>query len=89
MAFKGMNPEEGREVAQEIIRTGDQVVEKADAVTRLVQSVEWVGPDYDAFSEAWNAFVNGPVNNLVEALKTKGDELNQHADEQDTTSNQQ
>ena len=89
MAFKGMNPEEGREVAQEIIRTGDQVVEKADAVTRLVQSVEWVGPDYDAFSDEWNSFVNGPVNSLVEAFTAKGDELTNHAEEQDTTSNQQ
>mgnify|MGYP001005809488 CR=1 FL=1 len=89
MAFKGMNPEEGREVAQEIIKTGEQVVEKIDVVTNLVNSVEWVGPDYDAYRDEWNSFVNGAVNNLVEALKSKGDELNQHAEEQGTTSNQQ
>ncbi|MFI8776851.1 hypothetical protein ACIGH6_07150, partial [Brachybacterium paraconglomeratum] len=64
-------------------------VEKVDEVTRLVTSVEWVGPDYDAYVEEWNSFVNGPVNNLVEAFSTKGDELTQHAEEQDTTSNQQ
>lgn len=89
MAFKGMNPEEGREVAQEVLKAGEQVVEKVDEVTRLVTSVEWVGPDYDAYVEAWNSFVNGPVNSLVEAFSTKGDELTQHAEEQDTTSNQQ
>ena len=89
MAFKGMNPDEGRDVAMEILRASEQVVEKIDGVTNIVNSVEWVGPDYDAYSEEWNAFVNGPVNNLVEAFSTKGDELTQHAEEQDTTSNQQ
>lgn len=88
MAFKGMNPDEGRDVALEIQKAGDQVVEKIDEVTNLVNSVEWVGPDYDAYRDEWNAFVNGAVNNLVEAFKAKGDELNKHAKEQDTTSNQ-
>jgi hypothetical protein len=88
MAFKGMNPEEGREVAQEILKAGEQVLEHIDAVTNVVNSVEWVGPDYDAYREDWNAFVNGPVSDLVEAFKVKGDELNKHAEEQDTTSNQ-
>lgn len=88
MAFKGMNPDEGRDVALEIQKAGDQVVEKIDEVTNLVNSVEWVGPDYDAYRDEWNAFVNGAVNNLVEAFKAKGDELNKHAEEQDTTSNQ-
>lgn len=88
MAFKGMNPDEGRDVALEIQKAGDQVVEKIDVVTNLVNSVEWVGPDYDAYRDEWNAFVNGAVNNLVEAFKAKGEELNKHAEEQDTTSNQ-
>ena len=89
MAFKGMNPEEGREVAQEVLKAGEQVVEKVDEVTRLVTSVEWVGPDYDAYREEWNAFLSGPVSNLQDAYKTKGDELTKHADEQDSTSNSQ
>jgi len=88
MAFKGMNPDEGRDVAMEILRASEQVVEKIDGVTNVVNSVEWVGPDYDAYRDEWNAFVNGAVNNLVEAFKAKSDELNKHAEEQDTTSNQ-
>ncbi len=88
MAFKGMNPDEGRDVAMEILRASEQVVEKIDGVTNIVNSVEWVGPDYDAYRDEWNAFVNGAVNNLVEAFKAKSDELNKHAEEQDTTSNQ-
>ena len=89
MAFKGMNPDEGRDVSQEIIKTGEQIVEIFDPLTQLVGSVEWVGPDYDTYQEDWNAFVNGQVNDLIEALKAKGDELNTHAEEQDDTSNKQ
>lgn len=89
MAFKGMNPEEGREVAQAVKEAGEQVLEAIDTVTSVVNSVEWVGPDYDSYRDDWNGFVGGAVAQLVEGLQTKGDELNQHAEEQDTTSNQQ
>lgn len=89
MAFKGMNPDEGREVGSAVVEAGGRVLEIVDAVSGVVNSVEWVGPDYDAYREEWNAFLSGPVSNLQDAYKTKGDELTQHADEQDSTSNSQ
>ncbi|WP_114855635.1 WXG100 family type VII secretion target [Brachybacterium sp. YJGR34] len=88
MAFKGMNPEQGREVASAIGEAGQQILEVIDQASSLVNSVEWVGPDYDAYREDWNGFVGGPVNSLIEVLQTKSDQLNQHAEEQDSTSNQ-
>lgn len=87
MAFKGMNPEEGREVATAINEAGSQILDAIDAVTGVVNGVEWIGPDYDTYVDDWNGFVSGPVNSVVEACKAKSDELNQHAEEQDTTSN--
>lgn len=89
MAFKGMNPDEGREVASGITDASSQVLDAINAATTIVNNVEWIGPDYDAFQQDWNGFVNGSVNNLVEGLKVKADEMNRHADEQDTTSNSQ
>lgn len=89
MAFKGMNPDEGREVGSTVIQAGERVVEIVETVTSVVNSVEWVGPDYDAYQEEWNAFLSGPVAGLQDAYKAKGDELTTHADEQDTTSNSQ
>lgn len=89
MAFKGMNPDEGRDVAQEVMKAGEQVLDVLSPLNDLVNSVEWVGPDYDTYQEDWNSFMNGPVNDLIEAYKTKGDELNTHAEEQDDTSNKQ
>jgi uncharacterized protein YukE len=88
MAFKGMNPDEGREVAQGVTEAGQQILEAIDNVTNIVNAVEWVGPDYDAYRDEWNSFVGGPVAELVNGLETKGKELNQHAEQQDTTSNQ-
>ncbi|MEE1649522.1 hypothetical protein V1260_01810 [Brachybacterium sp. J144] len=87
MAFKGMNPDEGRDVAQSLVETGETMLEAIETVTSIVNSVEWIGPDYDAYQEEWNSFVGGPVNNLLEGLKAKGDELTKHADDQDDTSN--
>ena len=89
MAFKGMNPEDGREVAQAVTQAGENVLGVIDQLTNLVNSVEWVGPDYEGYREDWNAFVNGPVNDLLEAFRAKGEELTTHAEEQDATSNQQ
>lgn len=87
MAFKGMDPEEGRAVATEITRTGEQILEFFDTVTSVVNSVDWIGPDYDAYRDDWNTFISGPINGLIEALNAKGEELNNHAEQQDSTSN--
>lgn len=89
MAFKGMDPAEGAEIAQAVGQTSEQVLEAIGDVTNLVNSVEWVGPDYEAYREDWNAFLSGPVDQLVNGLQTKGNELSQHAEEQTQTSNQQ
>ncbi|ASK64983.1 hypothetical protein CFK39_03115 [Brachybacterium avium] len=88
MAFKGMNPEEGREVAQAVSDAGQQIMEIVGDMSSVVNSVEWVGTDYDSYREDWGSFVGGGLANLVNALEEKGKALNQHAEEQDTTSNQ-
>lgn len=88
MAFKGMNPDEGREVAQAVTDAGQQIMELVGDVSTIVNGVEWVGPDYDSYREDWSSFVSGAVDNLVTALQDKGRELNEHAEQQDSTSNQ-
>lgn len=87
MAFKGMNPDEGRQVAGEITEAGSQMLELIEQCTSVVSAVEWIGPDYDAFVEEWNAFVSGSVTGLVDMCSSRADELTRHADQQDSTSN--
>ncbi|APX32504.1 hypothetical protein BH708_06960 [Brachybacterium sp. P6-10-X1] len=84
-----MNPDEGREVASAINESGSQILDAIDAVSSVVTSVEWVGPDYDAYLDEWNSFVSGPVTGLIEGFQRRSDKLNEHAEEQDTTSNKQ
>ena len=87
MAFKGMNPEEGRETAALVKEAASVVNDTTDNVTSQVMSVEWVGPDYDSFTGDWNAFLSGPLSALSEAYSAKAEQLTQHADAQDATSN--
>lgn len=87
MAFKGMNPDEGREVAGLVKEAASVVNDITDNVTSQVMSVEWVGPDYDAFTNDWNAFLSGALSALSDAYTAKSEELNQHAEQQDATSN--
>lgn len=88
MAFQGMNPEEGREVAQSVERAGAEVNDQTDRRTAEIMGVEWVGPDYDAFTADWNGFVSGALSQLVEAYSRKSAQLTEHAEQQDATSNQ-
>ncbi|HIY24685.1 MAG TPA: hypothetical protein H9837_10365 [Candidatus Brachybacterium merdigallinarum] len=83
-----MNPDEGREVASEISELGSLITELIDAPTTVLGGIEWVGPDYDAFLEEWNSFVSNQINGIVEALTARSEALNQHSEQQDTTSNQ-
>lgn len=88
MAFQGMNPEEGRDVAQVITDAGQQILDLFEGVTSLVNSVEWVGPDYEGYREDWNSFQTGVIGELANLMQEKGTRLGEHAEEQDTTSNQ-
>lgn len=88
MAFKGMNPEEGREVASAIDEAGQQILELMETVTGVVNGVEWVGSDYDTYKEDWNSFSGSTVGDLVNGMAERSKGLTQHAEEQDQTSNQ-
>lgn len=88
MAFKGMNPDQGREVAESIKQAGTQTQEAFETLTGQVQGVEWVGPDADTFKSDWSSFVGGIVAQVTDAYSTKSTDLTHQAEEQDDTSNQ-
>ncbi|SLM95493.1 hypothetical protein [Brachybacterium nesterenkovii] len=88
MAFKGMNPDQGRDTAEAIKNAGTQTQELFETLTGQVQGVEWVGPDADTFKGDWTSYVGGIVAQVTDLYNTKSTDLNTHADEQDDTSNQ-
>lgn len=88
MAFQGMDPVAGRETAEAIKNAGQQTQDLFDQLTQLVQAIEWMGPDAEAFKQAWMAFVNGPVAQIIDMYTEKSQNLADQAEEQDDTSNQ-
>lgn len=88
MAFKGMNPDEGREVAAAVSETGQRIMEIVGDMSSVVNSVEWKGADAESYREDWGTFLGAGLADLVNGLEQKGKELDQHAEQQDTTSNQ-
>lgn len=88
MAFKGMDPDAGREVASFLNDTGSGINDETQTVTSTVSGVEWIGPDYDQFLDDWNQTASNVINGLVELLQEKGKNLGEQADQQDDTSNQ-
>ena len=88
MAFKGMNPDEGREIATAVSETGQKIMEIVGDMSTVVNSMEWVGPDYDSYRDDWGTFIGAGLADLVNGLEQKGKELEHHAEQQDATSNQ-
>ncbi|MDN6398946.1 MAG: hypothetical protein L0K01_00620 [Brachybacterium sp.] len=88
MEFQGMDPAEGREVAAEISESGQKIMEIVGDMTPLVNSVDWLGSDYEAYVQDWNTFIGGPLANLVDALQEKSKALEAHIDQQENTSRQ-
>lgn len=88
MSFKGMDPDQGREVAQAIKTAGTQTAELFQTVSATVQGVDWVGPDAENFKSDWTSFVSGVVHTVEQLYNTKSQELEKNAEEQDDTSNQ-
>lgn len=86
MGFEGMDTDAGKDVASALKTVASEVVELWDGVTTTVNGVEWEGADYDSYVEEWQAFISGPVSGLGELFTAKSDELQQDADEQDSTS---
>ncbi|WP_058233738.1 hypothetical protein [Devriesea agamarum] len=88
MAFQGMSPEQGREAAGKLKHIGQQVAESFDHLSGVVNSVNWLGPDAEAFKQDWLHVKGSSVHELAEALKQRGENLAAQADDQDATSNQ-
>lgn len=88
MAFKGMDPEAGRETANLVKEAASVLNDLHDQTNSEVMSVAWVGPDYDNFTNDWSSYLSGAVQTLHDAYTAKAEELTKHADEQDETSNQ-
>lgn len=87
MSFKGMDPDQAREVAKDVTQAGEKIKELFSDLDSVVQGIDWKGPDAESFKEDWRTFQTNDVAGVAELFKTHGDDLNDQAEEQDDTSN--
>lgn len=87
MAFKGMDPDQGRQVASQIEKAGHEIEQLFTQLTSQVKGVQWEGPDFHHFTAEWDQFINSRVHHVQEEFAKKATDLKHQAEEQDSTSN--
>lgn len=84
--FYGADTEQLREQAGACLRGSGTLRDLIGSTSALVGSVEWTGPDADAFRERWQSVVRAQLTERADALRARADDLQAQAEEQDGAS---
>lgn len=84
--FYGADTEQLRVQADACQRGSGTLHDLIGTTSALIASVDWKGPDADAFRERWDSEVRGRLTERAEILHRRAEELREHAEEQDATS---
>lgn len=84
--FFGADTEQLRAHADACQRNSGTLHDLIGTTSALIMSVQWTGPDADAFRELWASEVRARLTESADALQSRSEELREHAEEQDVTS---
>lgn len=84
--FFGAQTDQLRAQAEACRRSSGALHDLIGTTSSLIASVEWSGPDADAFRERWAVEVRARLTERAEALQSRSEELREHAEEQDNAS---
>lgn len=84
--FYGGDTEQMREQSTACTGGAQRLAELLATAGSLVASVEWQGPDADAFRERWHSDAEATGRSAADLLERLAHELEQHAEEQDEAS---
>lgn len=84
--FFGADTEQLRAQAEACQRSSGTLHDLIGTTSALIASVQWTGPDADAFRELWASEVRTRLSERADALRSLSEELREHAEEQDITS---
>src|SRR5699024_2186393 len=84
--FYGGDTEQMREQSTACTGGAQRLAELLATAGPLVASVEWQGPDADAFRERWHSDAEATGRSAADLLERLVHELEQHAEEQDEAS---
>lgn len=84
--FCGGDTEQMRDQAQACELGSQRIQDLAETINCLVDSVPWLGPDAIAFRAMWHGTVKPGMITKAEDVRARGQELSEHATEQDRVS---
>lgn len=84
--FLGGQPEQMRQHGVACGQGAQRIVDITDTVSAFVDSVPWLGPDAMAFRALWHGSIKPGMLAKAEDIRMKGEEITQHAEEQDEVS---
>lgn len=84
--FYGGDTEQMRNHAQACASGSQRIHDVTTAVNAVVDSVVWTGPDAIAFRALWHGTIKPGIIARANEVRSKGDEIEQHAQEQDHAS---
>lgn len=86
MTFYGADTEALRGHGQAVARGGQSIDELFSTLSSILGAVRWVGPDADAFRDAFAQALQARVRPTCEELRARAETLGREAEEQDSTS---
>lgn len=86
MTFFGADTEQLREMSSRTTHAAARIDELLGELSTLVASVDWVGPDADAYRDRWASEAWAPGTRASIKLEERGTQLDEEADEQDRAS---
>ncbi|MBV7432806.1 hypothetical protein ACUH9Y_07075 [Dermabacteraceae bacterium P13115] len=84
--FQGMNPQQGREVAQQLLGQAGEVERWSEEIKASLASLDWVGPDADAYRSEATAVISGMLSPYAQAIRERAGKLTEHVEEQERAS---
>ena len=84
--FYGADTDQLRQHGTATRQGAEALIELTERVSAVIDAAAWVGTDADAFRAEWNGTLKPGLHTQAETLRGKGDQLDQHAEEQDQAS---
>ena len=87
MAIWGADVQELRELGNKLQQGSQEISRTKSQLTSQVNSVDWKGPDAEAFKNDWSGEHTAALTKVIQALEEAGRKAKANANAQESTSN--
>ena len=84
--FYGADTEQVEAYSRAVLRGSERIAAAIDGAGSRVHTMEWVGPDADAFRSRWAELCGRQIPAVLDLLRARAQEAAAHAEEQDLAS---